>query len=179
MSIFSRFLPKKKPVEIKNNIPKEKANIRKAFGIYCHSHHGTSGDKLCPKCTALLATVMTKMNRCPYGITKPICDRCERPCFGAKQTQEFLKIMDSTSKRMFLRHPMMSVKHKLASMGVDRSTLRKVSNLLVVVLVGLAFCAKVEDSGSEALFGKNDIAIVIGAVVIFLAILFARRQKKR
>jgi citrate lyase gamma subunit len=62
---------------------------------------------------------MTKMNRCPYGITKPICDRCERPCFGAKQTQEFLKIMDSTSKRMFLRHPMMSVKHKLASMGVD------------------------------------------------------------
>lgn len=119
MSIFSRFLPKKKPVEIKNNIPKEKADIRKRFGIYCHSHHGTSGDKLCPKCTALLATVMTKMNRCPYGITKPICDRCERPCFGAKQTQEFLKIMDSTSKRMFLRHPMMSVKHKLASMGVD------------------------------------------------------------
>ena len=83
------------------------------------SDFGTSGDKLCPKCTALLATVMTKMNRCPYGITKPICDRCERPCFGAKQTQEFLKIMDSTSKRMFLRHPMMSVKHKLASMGVD------------------------------------------------------------
>ena len=48
---------------------------------------------------------------------------------------------------------------------MNRSTLRKVSNLLVVVLVGLAFCAQVEDSGSEALFGKNDIAIVIGAVV--------------
>ena len=62
---------------------------------------------------------------------------------------------------------------------MNRSTLRKVSNLLVVVLVGLAFCAKVEDSGSAALFGKNDIAIVIGAVVLFLAILFARRQKKR
>ena len=62
---------------------------------------------------------------------------------------------------------------------MNRSTLRKVSNLLVVVLVGLALCAKVEDSGSEALFGKNDIAIVIGAVVLFLAILFARRQKKR
>ncbi len=32
MSIFSRFLPKRKPPEIKNNIPKEKANIRKTFG---------------------------------------------------------------------------------------------------------------------------------------------------
>lgn len=117
MSIFSRFLPKRKPPEIKNNIPKEKANIRKTFGVYCHKHHNTEGDKLCPKCTALLATVMTKMNRCPYGITKPICDRCDRPCFGTKQNREFLQIMNSTS--MFLRHPIMAFKHKLASMGVD------------------------------------------------------------
>ena len=119
MSIFSRFLPKRKPPEIKNNIPKEKANIRKTFGIYCHKHHNTEGDKLCPKCTALLATVMTKMNRCPYGITKPICDRCDRPCFGTKQTHDFLQIMNSTSTSMFLRHPIMAFKHKLASMGVD------------------------------------------------------------
>ncbi len=119
MSIFSRFLPKRKPPEIKNNIPKEKTNIRKTFGIYCHKHHNTSGDKLCPQCTALLATVMTKMNRCPYGITKPVCDRCDRPCFGAKQTRDFMEIMNSTQKSMFLRHPVMAFKHKLASMGVD------------------------------------------------------------
>lgn len=62
---------------------------------------------------------------------------------------------------------------------MNRSMLREISNLLVVVLVGLALCAKVEEGGSEALFGKNDIAIVIGAVVLFLAILFARRQQKR
>ena len=62
---------------------------------------------------------------------------------------------------------------------MNRSMLRKISNLLVVVLVGLALCAKVEEGGSEALFGKNDIAIVIGAVVLFLAILFARRHQKR
>ena len=119
MGLFSRFLPKKKPVEIKNNVPKEKANIKKTFGVYCHSHHNTSGDKLCPKCTALLATVMTKMNRCPYGITKPICDRCEIPCFGTAQTKEFRKIMKGSQKRMLLKHPIMTVKHKLASMGVD------------------------------------------------------------
>ena len=119
MSIFSRFLPKRKPPEIKNNIPKEKTNIRKTFGIYCHKHHNTSGDRLCPQCTALLATVMTKMNRCPYGITKPVCDRCDRPCFGAKQTRDFMEIMNSTQKSMFLRHPVMAFKHKLASMGVD------------------------------------------------------------
>ena len=114
MSIFSRFLPKRKLPEVKNNIPKEKANIKKTFGVYCHSHHGTSGDKLCPKCTALLATVMTRMNRCRYGITKPICDKCEfaGQCFGERQAREFLTIMNTGSRKMYL-------KHKLASMGVD------------------------------------------------------------
>ena len=119
MGFFSRFLPKRKPAEIKNNIPKEKKNIKKTFGVYCHKNHGTSGEALCPKCTALLATVMLKMNKCPYGITKPICDRCDRPCFGANQTKEFLRIMSSSQKRMFLSHPIMTIKHKLASMGVD------------------------------------------------------------
>ncbi len=119
MAFFSRFLPKRKPAEFKNNIPKEKKNIKQTFMVYCHSNHDTAGDKLCPKCTALLATVMTKMDRCPYGITKPICDRCDRPCFSAEQTQEFLRIMNSSQKRMFLSHPIMTIKHKLASMGVD------------------------------------------------------------
>lgn len=113
MGIFSRFLPKRKPVEIKNNVPKEKEEIRKTFGVYCHSHHNTSGSKLCPKCTALLTTVMTKISRCPYGITKPICERCDRPCFGTKQTKEFRSIMQSTQKKMFLRHPILAFKHKM------------------------------------------------------------------
>lgn len=121
MSFISKFLPKRKPVEIKNNIPKEKASIKKTFAVYCHAHHGTSGEKLCPKCTALLATVMTRMNRCRYGITKPICDRCEyvSECFGARQARDFLTIMNSNRGRMYLKHPIMSIKHKFLSMGVD------------------------------------------------------------
>ena len=39
--------------------------------------------------------------------------------FGTKQTHDFLQIMNSTSTSMFLRHPIMAFKHKLASMGVD------------------------------------------------------------
>ena len=119
MSIFSRFLPKRKPPELKNNIPKEKKNIRKTFGVYCKNHHGGRNGKLCPSCTALLATVFTKMDRCPYGITKPICDRCDRPCFGTKATQEFLAIMSSAQRGMFLRHPIMTIRHKIAGMGVN------------------------------------------------------------
>lgn len=120
MGILSRFLPKKKPIEIKNTVPKEKETIRKTFGVYCHSHHKTAdGKTLCPKCTALLATVMLKISRCPYGITKPICERCDIACFGPKQTAEFRTIMSSAQKKMFLKHPLMTIKHKLKSLGSD------------------------------------------------------------
>ena len=125
MSFLSRLIParfkkKKDPAEeVKNNLPKERENIKKSFAVYCNAHHNTADGKLCPRCNALLLVVMTKMNRCPYGITKPVCDRCDRPCFGAKATQEFLTIMQSTQRGMFLRHPIMTIKHKLASMGVD------------------------------------------------------------
>ena len=34
MGMFDRFLPKKKPVEIKNNIPKEKESIKKSFFLF-------------------------------------------------------------------------------------------------------------------------------------------------
>lgn len=125
MSFLSKFLPKKKPVEIKNNIPKEKNSIKKTFSVYCHSHHGTEGAKLCPKCTALLAAVMTKIDRCPYGITKPICDRCERPCFGAGQTKEFLAIMEKSQTKMWFKHPVLAAKHKLAGLGAEYAQFKR------------------------------------------------------
>lgn len=113
------FLPKRKEPELKNNTPKERENIRKTFGVYCHSHHNTEGDKLCQKCTALLTTIFTKISRCPYGISKPICDKCETPCFGEKATNDFLTIMKSSQRKMLFSHPMMTIKHKIQSIGVD------------------------------------------------------------
>lgn len=110
---------RRKPLEIRNNIPKEKQNIRKTFGVYCNSAHQTAKEKLCPKCTALLAVVMTKMNQCPYGITKPICDACDNPCFGKENSKKFNEIMHSSGKKMFFRHPLMTIKHKILGMGVS------------------------------------------------------------
>ena len=110
MGIFSRFLPKRKPVEIKNNVPKEKEEIRKTFGVYCHSHHNTSGSKLCPKCTALLTTVMTKISGCPYGITKPICERCDRSLFWQLNKQKnFALSCKALRKKMFFTPSNISV----------------------------------------------------------------------
>ena len=122
---IKKILPKRKPPEPQNNVPKEKENIRKTFGLYCNANHGTTDNKLCPKCTALLTTVMLKIQRCPYGISKPICDACETPCFGEVPTKEFRNIMKSGQKKMLLSHPLMAVRHKLASLGADYAKMQR------------------------------------------------------
>ena len=122
---LKKILPKRKEPELKNNVPKERENIRKTFGVYCNANHGTEGGKLCPKCTALLTTVMLKIQRCPYGIAKPICDGCETPCFGEVPTKEFRAIMKSGQKKMLLSHPLMAVRHKIASLGVEYAKIQR------------------------------------------------------
>lgn len=62
---------------------------------------------------------------------------------------------------------------------MNKQLLSKLSKLLVAVLVGIAICVKVEQGGSETLFTKHDIAIVVGCAVLLLAILFVRCQQKR
>ena len=125
---IKKILPKRKEPELKNNVPKEKENIRKTFGVYCNANHGTTDGKLCAKCTALLTNVMIKIQRCPYGIGKPICDRCETPCFGEDVTKDFLEIMKAGQKKMMFSHPLMTVKHKLASLGVDYAKIQRDKN---------------------------------------------------
>ena len=52
--------------------------------------------------------------------TKPICERCDRSLFWQLNKQKnFALSMQSTQKKMFLRHPMLAFKHKMKSWGVD------------------------------------------------------------
>lgn len=118
-------LPKRKPPELKNNVPQEKENIRKTFGKFCNANHGTTDGKLCAKCTAVLSTVLIKINRCPYGIGKPICEQCETPCFGENFTKDFLAIMKGGQKKMLLSHPVMTIKHKMASLGAEYAKIQR------------------------------------------------------
>ena len=115
-----RFRKKKDPATgLKENRTKEKENIKTSFAVYCNGHHDTKDGKLCPKCTALLTTVLLKFGRCKYGITKPLCDHCDEMCFGDTQNKTFMEIMDGSRKGMLVRHPMMTVRHKITGIGVE------------------------------------------------------------
>ena len=115
-----RFRKKKDPSEgLKENRVKEKENIKTSFAVYCNANHDTKDGKLCPKCTALLTNVLLKIGHCKYGVTKLLCDHCDEKCFGDAANKTFMEIMDGSRKGMLVRHPIMTVRHKIVGMGVE------------------------------------------------------------
>ena len=115
--LMGKILPSKDKLAIRNNVPKEKENIKKSFGVYCNKNHGTREGHLCNKCNALLLRIMTKMKACPYGTqAKPVCEMCDVKCFGPDMKQ-FLNILEESKNKMLMKHPVMAAKHRLLKAG--------------------------------------------------------------
>lgn len=80
--------------------------------IYCRDHHQqTTG--LCQQCRALLNYAETKLDRCPYGQSKPTCNKCPIHCYKPEQKQQMKQIMRYAGPRMLLPHPWLSIRHLL------------------------------------------------------------------
>lgn len=113
-----KILPNREKLAIRNNVPKEKENIKKSFGVYCNKNHGTKDGHLCNKCNALLLRIMTKIKACPYGTqAKPVCEMCDVKCFGPADMKQFLTILEESKNKMLMKHPMMAAKHRLLKAG--------------------------------------------------------------
>ncbi|MGR5304309.1 nitrous oxide-stimulated promoter family protein [Vibrio mediterranei] len=80
--------------------------------IYCKKHHG-SNDELCEDCKSLLVYADTKLDRCPYGESKPTCNKCPIHCYKPEPKAQMKEVMVYSGPRMLLPHPILSIRHLL------------------------------------------------------------------
>jgi hypothetical protein len=92
---------------------KEKVDIRtllRFVAVYCRNHHrdadaqpftfkGMSADTLgvkkallCPECTRLMKYALTMRLKCPHD-PKPMCKKCDSPCYHGEYRQKIREIM--------------------------------------------------------------------------------------
>lgn len=93
----------------------EYKTIKAMVTIYCRVHHYNSANAPCPECVEFLAYANEKLDRCPYGQNKPTCNSCPIHCYKKQPRQQAKKIMRYAGPRMLLRHPILAVKHLLAT----------------------------------------------------------------
>lgn len=83
--------------------------IEAMVNIYCHAWHKKEG--LCEECNAFLIYANEKLDRCPYGQTKPTCNKCPIHCYKPEKREQAKKIMRYAGPRMLLKHPILAIKH--------------------------------------------------------------------
>lgn len=82
------------------------------IACYCRGCHHTTG-VLCAECQSLLDYAAIRLERCPFGETKPTCAQCPIHCYQPHVRERIKAVMRYAGPRMFWRHPILSVRHFL------------------------------------------------------------------
>ncbi len=100
------------PTEQKH-LDRERLTISRMIAIYCSDKHDGDIDDLCPTCQEFLDYAERRLQKCPYGVDKPTCANCPIHCYKPARRDQAREIMRSAGSRMLLRHPFLTIAHKI------------------------------------------------------------------
>jgi hypothetical protein len=91
-------------------LDREWRTIAAMVRCYCHDHHG-AGERLCPECQGLLDYAGVRLERCHFGVEKPVCVKCPVHCYQPGRREQVKVVMRYAGPRMLWRHPVLSLRH--------------------------------------------------------------------
>lgn len=78
--------------------------------IYCRAHHGAAKAP-CPGCAGLLAYARERIEKCPFGVDKPVCNQCTVHCYKPEMRERIKEVMRYAGPRMMRHHPILALRH--------------------------------------------------------------------
>jgi hypothetical protein len=89
---------------------REWKTIRAMIALHCQGVHAEDAG-LCPECRELEDYARARLERCPYGETKPTCVNCPIHCYQQTMRERVRVVMRYAGPRMLLRHPVLALLH--------------------------------------------------------------------
>ena len=93
-------------------LERERKTVAAMISLYCRRHHAPPGE-FCDECRELEAYTRLRLEKCPYGDTKPTCVNCPIHCYQPHRREEIRRVMAFSGPRMLLKHPILAVRHML------------------------------------------------------------------
>lgn len=92
----------------------EVRTVEAMIHLYCRAHHGAAKD-LCSDCAELLDYAHERIKKCPFGIEKPVCNKCTVHCYKPGHREQIKVVMRFAGPRMLTRHPVLALRHLIRS----------------------------------------------------------------
>ena len=93
-------------------LTREWRTIAAMVRCYCRDHH-TASTTLCAECQGLLDYAAVRLERCRFGIEKPVCAKCPVHCYQRARREQVRAVMRYAGPRMLWQHPILSLRHWL------------------------------------------------------------------
>lgn len=88
----------------------EKKTVNSMISLYCNHHHHIDG-AMCDECNALVQYSNQRLDKCVFGLNKPVCSNCPVHCYKPEKREEIKKVMRFAGPRMIYTHPILAIKH--------------------------------------------------------------------
>jgi hypothetical protein len=93
-------------------LARERRTMTAMVRIYCRDQH-LPACSLCAECQQFLDYAYGRLERCRFGLEKPVCAKCPVQCYQRERREQVRVIMRYAGPRMVLKHPLMSLRHWL------------------------------------------------------------------
>jgi predicted amidophosphoribosyltransferase len=103
----------------KGRLQREKVTVEKMIKIYCKQMHSRNAG-LCSECSELLDYAHSRLDKCKFGVKKPVCARCNIHCFENSMRKKIRTVMSYSGPRMLILYPILAIKHLIDSFSKDR-----------------------------------------------------------
>ena len=97
----------------RGRLRRERRTVDAMIAITCRDLHGRRRRDLCPDCAELADYARLRLERCPFGTTKPTCGNCKVHCYRPEMRERIQQVMRHAGPRMVLRHPALALLHLL------------------------------------------------------------------
>ncbi|MBQ1968183.1 MAG: nitrous oxide-stimulated promoter family protein [Flavobacteriales bacterium] len=88
-------------------ISAQKRVVGHMIRYYCDNHHRgrERSEGLCDECRELLRYAYTRLDKCPYGDSKPNCSSCRIHCYKRDMKEAIKAVMRYSGPRMIFYAP--------------------------------------------------------------------------
>jgi hypothetical protein len=93
-------------------IARERKTVEAMIRMYYRDRHGSCGE-LCTVCRDLQRYAEERLEKCPFGESKPTCANCPVHCYRPEMRERIRAVMQHAGPRMIWKHPVLALFHLL------------------------------------------------------------------